>query len=343
MEVRKPVLDLKDVPPPPLHGAGAHPCLGPPQTQPGSLSVSVCSRCEAGIHLQQSSSEAGGGGTGGGFPLFLSQNNTRTPPHPPSVAPSAPGAPLQTPASFGTPSAAAGHCHAPCCASLRQLHVCSLCKLAPSGVCHCRRAQQHPFSHGDPSSPSHLRSNSLHLSVGHAPPCAKGARCLQDCWRKSLHVDSEKVWPNIPPPVPVAVCNGCGATGASSDGLLGVRRGQTVQKYAVPVVCFLEVSVSVEAPPPIGVFWDIENCAVPSGRSAATVVQRLRERFFQGHREAEFICVCDINKENKAVIQELNNCQVTVAHINATAKNAADDKLRQSLRRFAETHAAPAT
>lgn len=75
-------------------------------------------------------------------------------------------------------------------------------------------------------------------------------------------------------------------------------------------------SVSAGAPeealPPIGVFWDIENCAVPSGRSAASVVQRLRERFFQGHREAEFICVCDINKENKAVIQELNNCQVCV-------------------------------
>lgn len=65
-----------------------------------------------------------------------------------------------------------------------------------------------------------------------------------------------------------------------------------------------------ESLPPVGVFWDIENCAVPSGRSAATVVQRLRERFFQGHREAEFICVCDISKENKAVIQELNNCQV---------------------------------
>uniref|UniRef100_A0A8C8EQP0 Meiosis regulator and mRNA stability factor 1 n=1 Tax=Oncorhynchus tshawytscha TaxID=74940 RepID=A0A8C8EQP0_ONCTS len=95
--------------------------------------------------------------------------------------------------------------------------------------------------------------------------------------------------------------------------------------------------------PPVGVFWDIENCCVPSGRSAAAVVQRLRSHFFQGHREAEFICVCDISKENKAVIQELNNCQVTVAHINATAKNAADDKLRQSLRRFAETHTAPAT
>lgn len=65
--------------------------------------------------------------------------------------------------------------------------------------------------------------------------------------------------------------------------------------------------------PPVGVFWDIENCSVPSGRSAAVVVERIRSRFFQGHREAEFICVCDISKESKAVIQELNNCQVTMA------------------------------
>uniref|UniRef100_A0A8C1W3V1 Meiosis regulator and mRNA stability factor 1 n=1 Tax=Cyprinus carpio TaxID=7962 RepID=A0A8C1W3V1_CYPCA len=280
--------------------------------EPASLSVSVCPRCEASIHLQQSCSEAGGG-----FPLCVSQTNT--PAHPPSVAQSGPGG--------------------PCCAGLRQRHTCALCKPAPSGVCHCHRAQQHPFSHGDPSSPSHLCSSALHLSVGRAPPCVKGVHCLQDCWRKvgrlSLHVDSGKVWPNIPPPVPV--CNGCGVTGASPEGLLGVHLSKTTQKYGAPE------TGGQEALPPIGVFWDIENCAVPSGRSAATVVQRLRERFFQGHREAEFICVCDINKENKAVIQELNNCQVTVAHINATAKNAADDKLRQSLRRFAETHAAPAT
>ncbi|XP_067228877.1 meiosis regulator and mRNA stability factor 1 isoform X4 [Chanodichthys erythropterus] len=334
MEVRKPVLELKDVPPPPLHGAGpqAHSCIGPPQTQPGGLSVSVCSCCEASVRLQQSSSEASGT-TGGGFPLYLSRSQTHnlTPPHPSALTHGGPGAPPQTPGSFGTPSAAASHCHASCCANLRQLHVCSsLCKL-----CHCRRVQSHPFSHGDPSSPSHLCSNSLHLSVEHTPLCVKGAHCLQDCWRKNLHVDSEKVWPNIPPPVPV--CNGCGVTGVSSDSLLGVHLSKTPQKYGS------SESGTQETLPPIGVFWDIENCAVPSGRSAATVVQRLRERFFQGHREAEFICVCDINKENKAVIQELNNCQVTVAHINATAKNAADDKLRQSLRRFADTHAAPAT
>ncbi|XP_064862240.1 meiosis regulator and mRNA stability factor 1-like isoform X7 [Oncorhynchus nerka] len=134
--------------------------------------------------------------------------------------------------------------------------------------------------------------------------------------------------------VPIPVCNGCGT---SSNGLLllGSSLGKSATKYGSPE--------GPENIPPVGVFWDIENCCVPSGRSAAAVVQRLRSHFFQGHREAEFICVCDISKENKAVIQELNNCQVTVAHINATAKNAADDKLRQSLRRFAETHTAPAT
>lgn len=67
--------------------------------------------------------------------------------------------------------------------------------------------------------------------------------------------------------------------------------------------------------PPVGVFWDIENCNVPSGRSAAVVVQRIRSRFFQGHREAEFICVCDISKESKSVIQELNNCQVSPRYL----------------------------
>nr|XP_046186243.1 meiosis regulator and mRNA stability factor 1-like isoform X5 [Oncorhynchus gorbuscha] len=151
---------------------------------------------------------------------------------------------------------------------------------------------------------------------------------------------ADKLWPNIPLPpaqsasVPIPVCNGCGTT---SDGLLllGSSLGKSATKYGSPE--------GPENIPPVGVFWDIENCCVPSGRSAAAVVQRLRSHFFQGHREAEFICVCDISKENKAVIQELNNCQVTVAHINATAKNAADDKLRQSLRRFAETHTAPAT
>ncbi|XP_049759346.1 meiosis regulator and mRNA stability factor 1 isoform X5 [Elephas maximus indicus] len=197
----------------------------------------------------------------------------------------------------------------------------------------------------------HLCTNSLHLNV--VPPvCLKGSLYCEDCLNKPARnsiIDAAKVWPNIPPPntqtAPVAIplCNGCGTkgTGKETTLLLATSLGKPASKFGSP-----EVAVAgqmLENLPPIGVFWDIENCSVPSGRSATAVVQRIREKFFKGHREAEFICVCDISKENKEVIQELNNCQVTVAHINATAKNAADDKLRQSLRRFANTHTAPAT
>uniref|UniRef100_A0A8D1T3N0 Meiosis regulator and mRNA stability factor 1 n=1 Tax=Sus scrofa TaxID=9823 RepID=A0A8D1T3N0_PIG len=181
----------------------------------------------------------------------------------------------------------------------------------------------------------------------------KGSLYCEDCLNKPARnsvIDAAKVWPNIPPPntqtapVTIPLCNGCGAkgTGKETTLLLATSLGKAASKFGSPEVAPLAGQV-LENLPPIGVFWDIENCSVPSGRSATAVVQRIREKFFKGHREAEFICVCDISKENKEVIQELNNCQVTVAHINATAKNAADDKLRQSLRRFANTHTAPAT
>uniref|UniRef100_A0A8U7NVV1 Meiosis regulator and mRNA stability factor 1 n=1 Tax=Corvus moneduloides TaxID=1196302 RepID=A0A8U7NVV1_CORMO len=194
-------------------------------------------------------------------------------------------------------------------------------------------------------------ANPLHLNV--APPvCLKGSHYCTDCLSKPTRnslVDAAKIWPNIPPPsaqtapVPIPICNGCGTKGTGNEKslILASSLGKSPQKYGSPEVAI--TGQVLENLPPIGVFWDIENCSVPTGRSAIAVVQRIREKFFKGHREAEFICVCDISKENKEVIQELNNCQVTVAHINATAKNAADDKLRQSLRRFADTHTAPAT
>ncbi|XP_018520263.1 meiosis regulator and mRNA stability factor 1 isoform X6 [Lates calcarifer] len=190
---------------------------------------------------------------------------------------------------------------------------------------------------------AHFCSNPMHLNVERTV-CVKGAHYCQECFLKPINglaAESDKVWPNVPvpqtAPIPIPICNGCGT---SSDGMMlmpSTSLSKIGQKYGSPE------NNGPENIPPVGVFWDIENCSVPSGRSAGAVVQRIRSRFFQGHREAEFICVCDISKESKAVIQELNNCQVTVAHINATAKNAADDKLRQSLRRFAETHTAPAT
>ncbi|KAM9305551.1 meiosis regulator and mRNA stability factor 1 [Gastrophryne carolinensis] len=196
---------------------------------------------------------------------------------------------------------------------------------------------------------SHFCTGSLHLnsapSVFH-----KSSSFCESCLEKpssNTILDGAKAWPNIPPPstqIPaLSMCNGCGTQGNVKETALLISKNfcKASQKYGAPEK--LAAGQMQENLPPIGVFWDIENCSVPSGRSAVTVVKRIRERLFKGHREAEFICVCDISKENKEVIEELNNCQVTVAHIHATAKNAADDKLRQSLRRFADTHTSPAT
>ncbi|XP_030583716.1 meiosis regulator and mRNA stability factor 1 isoform X2 [Archocentrus centrarchus] len=201
----------------------------------------------------------------------------------------------------------------------------------------------HPGTITTTATSAHFCSNPMHPNVERTV-CVKGAHYCQECLLKPMNglmPESDKVHPSVPipqtAPITIPICNGCGT---SSDGKMlmpSTSFGKAGQKYGSPE------SGGPENIPPVGVFWDIENCSVPSGRSAGAVVQRIRNRFFQGHREAEFICVCDISKESKAVIQELNNCQVTVAHINATAKNAADDKLRQSLRRFAETHTAPAT
>ncbi|KAK8398550.1 hypothetical protein O3P69_004010 [Scylla paramamosain] len=94
---------------------------------------------------------------------------------------------------------------------------------------------------------------------------------------------------------------------------------------------------------PIGVFWDIENCQVPKGLSATHVVQAIRTRFFSNHREVEFMCVCDTLKENTTILEELNDAQVNVMHVGSTVKNAADDKLLQSMRRFADIHGPGAT
>ena len=59
-------------------------------------------------------------------------------------------------------------------------------------------------------------------------------------------------------------------------------------------------------------YWCIlgQNCPVPHGKSALAVAQHVRDKFFSGHREAEFICVCDTRKECKDVIEDLNQAQV---------------------------------
>lgn len=119
--------------------------------------------------------------------------------------------------------------------------------------------------------------------------------------------------------------------------------------YATNLFNKSSVESSSRVPAPIsemevaGVFWDIENCAVPHQKSAFALVQRIRERMFNYLREVEFMVACDASKETKAVMDELNSAQVNIVHIKGTAKNAADEKLRQAIRRFADEHPPPAT
>lgn len=49
---------------------------------------------------------------------------------------------------------------------------------------------------------------------------------------------------------------------------------------------------------------------IPRGRSAVAVAQAIRDKFFDGYREAEFVVVCDVKRETAQVIQELNDAQV---------------------------------
>ena len=61
---------------------------------------------------------------------------------------------------------------------------------------------------------------------------------------------------------------------------------------------------------PVGIFWDIENCPVPVGKAAFSLATKMRRVFFEGKREAEFMCVCDVTKEKEEVTDALHNAQV---------------------------------
>ncbi|KAH6932397.1 hypothetical protein HPB50_005309 [Hyalomma asiaticum] len=88
----------------------------------------------------------------------------------------------------------------------------------------------------------------------------------------------------------------------------------------------------------ISVFWDIENCAVPNGVPAYDIVRKVRQTFYEGHREAEFLVACDIVRMKNTVVGELTEAHVTVVHVPGGQKNAADEKLRSALRRFSDAY-----
>ena len=96
---------------------------------------------------------------------------------------------------------------------------------------------------------------------------------------------------------------------------------------------------------PLGVFWDIENCDVPHGKSATSVCAKVRDQeFFRGYSEVQFTVVCDVIKfterqqRTSTILEDLDKAQVDIVHVPANKKNAADEKLKQLMRRFADIH-----
>ncbi|KAJ8946870.1 hypothetical protein NQ318_006780 [Aromia moschata] len=138
-----------------------------------------------------------------------------------------------------------------------------------------------------------------------------------------------------PPPRLSRSANNSYCTSASDSSNSGIYNRSFITKKKRHRIC-LERKL-----PPLGIYWDIENCSVPKGKCARDVVQRIREVFLQNYRESEFVVVCDVKKENRRIIQELHDSQVNLIHVSSMSKNAADEKLRQSLRRFAELHPPP--
>lgn len=82
-------------------------------------------------------------------------------------------------------------------------------------------------------------------------------------------------------------CNSCVSDSSVSDGKLLVKRRNRRR--------------TGKQLPPLGIYWDIENCHVPKNKSAASLVHKIRETFMCNYREAEFVVVCDVKKENPQV------------------------------------------
>ena len=96
---------------------------------------------------------------------------------------------------------------------------------------------------------------------------------------------------------------------------------------------------SVAAPAIVGFFWDIENCPVPKGKAASKVVEAIRALHSE-KAELEFLVICDVRRtEPEDMLDDLNAAQVNLQHVSrSTRKNAADEKLRQAMRKFVDVH-----
>lgn len=90
----------------------------------------------------------------------------------------------------------------------------------------------------------------------------------------------------------------------------------------------------------LGIFWDIENCPIPDGKSGSSVAMVIREFIANCRPDCgyayEFCCACDTKKMPIKISEGLNRNGVDILQVNAVSKNAADEKLKEKIDKFVE-------
>ena len=94
----------------------------------------------------------------------------------------------------------------------------------------------------------------------------------------------------------------------------------------------------------VGIFWDIENCPLPSGRNPAEVIKQIRRYVAEqspGFRESKFVAVLKITRYDKNSLLSLEHAGVKLVHVASDKPEAADLLLHKELDEFKDAHPAP--
>jgi citrate lyase gamma subunit len=87
---------------------------------------------------------------------------------------------------------------------------------------------------------------------------------------------------------------------------------------------------------PIGIFWDLETCRIPDGKSVKQLVKRIIDFVIVDQiidKINVFYCFCDSIKLTKRIINQLNQSNVDILHVNSGRKQLGS-KLRTTIEHF---------
>ncbi|CAF4609607.1 unnamed protein product, partial [Rotaria sp. Silwood2] len=95
----------------------------------------------------------------------------------------------------------------------------------------------------------------------------------------------------------------------------------------------------------VNILWDIENLAVPAGRSAFSIVMKLRQRLITERNMAEgsFAVFCDVTKLPKKHQEDLHHANVDIQHVPNCKSVITDKAIYKAIQLFKEQQRTPAT